>query len=155
MAYRHIFLAVPKGRVICGVEDDIFPLADLEKSCEVMRNTYESIGKGERCQLVKGNSGHQFYPDDVWPVAKKLYHPHLKCRRLRRDTCRHEIRVSYPHPHSRIQPVEPHRSAKSIQNDRILGHIEPGNRGGVSVSDGSEASVISIDVQNAANGDIL
>ena len=66
-------LIAPRPAVIvCGVEDDIFPLAGVEKSYAVMRNTYESIGKGERCRLVKGQGGHQFYPDDAWPVVKEL-----------------------------------------------------------------------------------
>ena len=66
-------LIAPRPAVIvCGVEDDIFPLAGVEKSYEVMRNTYERIGKGELCRLVKGNVGHQFYPDDAWPVVKEL-----------------------------------------------------------------------------------
>jgi len=66
-------LIAPRPAVIvCGVEDDIFPLVGVEKSYKVMRRTYASIGKEERCQLVKGNGGHQFYPDDAWPVVKKL-----------------------------------------------------------------------------------
>jgi len=37
-----------------------------------MKSGYRSIGKEELCALVKGNGGHQFYPDDAWPIAKML-----------------------------------------------------------------------------------
>lgn len=66
-------LIVPRPVVVvCGVEDNIFPLAGVEKSYETMRNIYQSVGKGELCRLVKGNGGHQFYPDEAWPVVKEL-----------------------------------------------------------------------------------
>jgi dienelactone hydrolase len=58
--------------VVCGVEDKIFPLHGVEKSVSIMKKAYESVGKGELCQLVKGNGGHQFYPDEAWPVVKKI-----------------------------------------------------------------------------------
>ena len=58
--------------VVCGVEDPIFPLKGVEKTFEIIRETYKRIGKEDYCVLVKGNSGHQFYPDDAWPVANKL-----------------------------------------------------------------------------------
>jgi len=58
--------------IVCGVEDRIFPLAGVEKSFEVVQRAYKSIGKENLCHLVKGQGGHQFYPDDAWPVAKKL-----------------------------------------------------------------------------------
>jgi len=58
--------------IVCGMEDKIFPLHGVEKSFETMKNAYRLIGKEQLCKLVKGNGGHQFYPDDAWPVAKSL-----------------------------------------------------------------------------------
>jgi len=58
--------------VVCGVEDKIFPLHGVEKSVNIMKRAYEIVGKGDLCHLVKGNGGHQFYPDDAWPIAKTL-----------------------------------------------------------------------------------
>lgn len=58
--------------VVCGVEDKIFPLHGVEKSVDIMKRAYEAVGKGDLCHLVKGNGGHQFYPDDAWPIAKTL-----------------------------------------------------------------------------------
>ena len=71
-AMGSVLMGRPPAVIVCGMEDDIFPLAGVEKSYAVMRNTYESIDKGERCRLVKGQGGHQFYPDDAWPVVKEL-----------------------------------------------------------------------------------
>lgn len=58
--------------VVCGKEDPIFPLHGVEKSFELIQNTYRQLGKEELCHLVKGDGGHQFYPDDAWPVVHKL-----------------------------------------------------------------------------------
>jgi hypothetical protein len=37
-----------------------------------MKMAYKSVGKEDLCQLVKGKGGHQFYPDDAWPVVKRM-----------------------------------------------------------------------------------
>ena len=60
--------------VVCGIEDNIFPLHGVEASFEVIQKAYRNIGKEHLCHLVKGNGGHQFYPDDVWPIVKQLLH---------------------------------------------------------------------------------
>ena len=58
--------------LVCGEEDPIFPLNGVKESFETIRSGYENMGKPENCRLVIGNGGHQFYPDDAWPVAKEL-----------------------------------------------------------------------------------
>ena len=58
--------------MVCGVEDPIFPLEGVQESFAVMKAAYTSQGKEELCRLVIGNGGHQFYPDDAWPIAKML-----------------------------------------------------------------------------------
>jgi hypothetical protein len=58
--------------VVCGIKDKIFPLHGVEKSFEIIKSAYQKSGKEELCHLVKGDGGHQFYPDDAWPVAKKM-----------------------------------------------------------------------------------
>ncbi len=63
-------IAPRKLIVVCGIEDNIFPIAGVEKSYEIIKNAYDYIGKSEDCKLVKGNGGHQFYPDDAWPVIR-------------------------------------------------------------------------------------
>lgn len=56
--------------VVCGETDPIFPLPGVKKSFAVMQQAYADAGKADLCHLVIGNGGHQFYPDDAWPVAK-------------------------------------------------------------------------------------
>lgn len=58
--------------VVCGVEDPIFPIVGVEETFSLIQNGYAELGKEERCRLVKGAGGHQFYPDDAWPVMYEL-----------------------------------------------------------------------------------
>lgn len=58
--------------LVCGEKDPIFPLEGVKKSFETIKSAYESMEKNGNCHLVIGNGGHQFYPDDAWPVAKEL-----------------------------------------------------------------------------------
>lgn len=58
--------------VVCGEKDPIFPLSGVKKSYEIIKTAYETLDKSDFCRLVIGNGGHQFYPDDAWPVAKEL-----------------------------------------------------------------------------------
>lgn len=66
-------LIAPRPLVlVCGEKDPIFPYQGVIKSFEFIQNAYDAFGKKELCQLVRGNGGHQFYPDDAWPVVHKL-----------------------------------------------------------------------------------
>lgn len=58
--------------VVCGDQDPIFPLHGVKASFELIRNAYRKLGRESLCQLVVGKGGHQFYPDDAWPVVHKL-----------------------------------------------------------------------------------
>ena len=65
-------IAPRKFVLVCGIEDQIFPLKGVEETYKIIESTYKMLGKEELCHLVKGNGGHQFYPDDAWPVVHKL-----------------------------------------------------------------------------------
>lgn len=58
--------------VVCGVKDEIFPLAGVEETFSVIQDGYRQLGKEESCYLVKGSGGHQFYPDGVWPILHRI-----------------------------------------------------------------------------------
>ena len=58
--------------VVCGDEDAYFPLEGVKESFRVIQQGYKDAGKEDRCRLVIGKGGHQFYPEDAWPVAKEL-----------------------------------------------------------------------------------
>ena len=58
--------------IVCGVQDPEFPIWGVEKSYERAREVFVHLGKERDCCLVKGEAGHQFYPDLAWPVVKKM-----------------------------------------------------------------------------------
>jgi dienelactone hydrolase len=58
--------------VVCGERDKIFPVDGVKKTFEIIKKAYKKAGKEDLCHLVIGDGGHQFYPDDAWPVAKKM-----------------------------------------------------------------------------------
>ena len=58
--------------VVCGVKDHIFPLEGVEETFALIQKGYAALGEEEHCRLVKGTEGHQFYPDEAWPVMHEL-----------------------------------------------------------------------------------
>jgi len=58
--------------VVCGEKDPIFPIDGVEESFALIRQGYKELEKEEACYLVRGDGGHQFYPDDAWPIMHKL-----------------------------------------------------------------------------------
>lgn len=65
-------IAPRKLVVVCGRQDPIFPYAGVQKSFSQIRQVYELLGASENCCLAEGAGGHQFYPDEAWPVVQKL-----------------------------------------------------------------------------------
>lgn len=65
-------IAPRKLVVVCGIHDEIFPLHGVEESFGIMERGFKALGKEGDCRLVKGDGGHQFYPDDAWPVVKEM-----------------------------------------------------------------------------------
>lgn len=59
--------------VVCGTEDGLFPVHGVEKSYEIIQSAYHAAGKDENCWLIKGKGGHQFFPEDVWPLVNQLF----------------------------------------------------------------------------------
>ena len=58
--------------IVCGEEDPIFPLAGVVETFERIKMAYKQFGNEELCHLIVGKGGHQFYPDDAWPVIHEL-----------------------------------------------------------------------------------
>lgn len=65
-------IAPRKLVIVSGVKDPIFPIGAAEESFEITKKLYKAAGAEELCFHVKGSEGHQFYPDDAWPVVHKL-----------------------------------------------------------------------------------
>ncbi len=65
-------IAPKKLVVVCGKEDVIFPVEGVKKSFDIIKSAYASIGKEDTCHLVIGEGGHQFYPDEAWPIMHSM-----------------------------------------------------------------------------------
>lgn len=58
--------------VVCGKDDPIFPLSGVEKSFKTIKKAFEMVNKADNCKMLIGNGGHQFYPDDAWPIIHNM-----------------------------------------------------------------------------------
>ncbi len=65
MAHRKLVIG-------CGVKDVEFPLWGVEKSYERANAVFTQLGREQYCRLIKGEEGHQFYPELAWPVIREL-----------------------------------------------------------------------------------
>lgn len=66
-------LAAPRKLiVVSGDEDPIFPFSAAEQAYKHIQSAYEAAGVPDRCRLVVGHGGHQYYPDDLWPVVREM-----------------------------------------------------------------------------------
>lgn len=67
-----VMIAPKKLVVLCGREDDIFPLHGVQSSYAVIQRLYQAADTAGSCALVIGDGGHRFYADQAWPVMKQL-----------------------------------------------------------------------------------
>lgn len=67
-----VMIAPKKLVVVCGKDDDIFPLHGVRKSFDVIKGLYAASDVPDNCALVIGHEGHRFYADAAWPVMKGM-----------------------------------------------------------------------------------
>ena len=66
-------MIAPKALVVvCGKDDDIFPLHAVRTTYGIIEELYAAAGAPDHCALVIGHEGHRFYADAAWPVMKRL-----------------------------------------------------------------------------------
>jgi len=58
--------------VVAGLQDNIFPIAEVRKNFDLIQSIYAKAGVADKCRLVVGESGHQFYPQLGWPAFREL-----------------------------------------------------------------------------------
>jgi cephalosporin-C deacetylase-like acetyl esterase len=58
--------------VVAGRQDNIFPLNGVEEAFTTIQQIYAAAGMPENCRLVLGEQGHQFYPEEAWPVFRDM-----------------------------------------------------------------------------------
>jgi len=61
-------IAPRKLLLVCGEKDHIFPLPGVQKSFDIIQQGFAAAGVEQNCQMLIGNAGHQFYPDQAWPI---------------------------------------------------------------------------------------
>lgn len=59
---------------ICGVQDQIFPIAEVRKAFGETKEIYRRMGAEDVCQLYEGQGGHRYYKAGIWDFVRK----HLK-----------------------------------------------------------------------------
>ena len=65
-------LFAPKPVVIvAGKEDEIFPIKAVRKEYKKLQKIYSAAHAENKCSLVVGSEGHQFYADLAWPKMLK------------------------------------------------------------------------------------
>ena len=67
-----VMIAPKKLVVVCGKDDDIFPLPAVRQTFGIIKGLYTASDAPENCALVIGHEGHRFYADAAWPVMKGL-----------------------------------------------------------------------------------
>ena len=67
-----VLIAPKKLVVVCGEQDDIFPLTGVREIYGEIQTLYKAAGTPANCALVVGSGGHRFYANDAWPVMKAL-----------------------------------------------------------------------------------
>lgn len=58
--------------IVAGREDNLARVAGVERGYRHAREIFAAAGVADRIRLVIGEGGHQFYPDQAWPVIDEL-----------------------------------------------------------------------------------
>jgi len=58
--------------IVAGESDTIFPIAGVHEAYGQIREIYSAAGGADRCRLVVGSGGHQFYARESWPNFREL-----------------------------------------------------------------------------------
>ena len=58
--------------IVSGKDDAIFPIDGAKECYEMAKGVFNHIGTGDNVHHVVGNGGHQFYPDETWPIIHEL-----------------------------------------------------------------------------------
>ena len=67
-----VMIAPKKLVLVCGKDDNIFPLHGVKDTFDIIKNMYREFGAEDSCAMVIGDGGHRFYADDSWKVMKLL-----------------------------------------------------------------------------------
>ena len=58
--------------IVAGREDNVARIAGVERGYRQAREIFAAAGVANRVRLVVGEGGHQFYPQEAWPVIGEM-----------------------------------------------------------------------------------
>ncbi len=58
---------------IAGQNDAIFPIAEVHKAYQTLKQIYAVAGAPENCRLYVGDGGHRFYKAGAWPFIREQF----------------------------------------------------------------------------------
>jgi dienelactone hydrolase len=58
---------------VAGRQDEIFPIAAVQRSYDRLREIYRVAGAADRCRLSIGEGGHRYYKKDAWPFMRQYF----------------------------------------------------------------------------------
>lgn len=67
-----VLIAPKKLVIVCGKDDNIFPLNGVNETFDIVKKLYKGAGVPDNCALIVGYAGHRFYANEAWPVMKEL-----------------------------------------------------------------------------------
>ncbi|MFP6778891.1 MAG: hypothetical protein VB916_01240, partial [Alphaproteobacteria bacterium] len=59
--------------IVAGISDHIWPYKFAEKALKVPKIIYNSDKSDNNLVLLKGNKGHTYYPDVIWPKIIDIF----------------------------------------------------------------------------------
>lgn len=60
-------------RVIAGVQDEIFPIAETRRAFAQLQRIYAAAGAAQACSLHEGDGGHRYYSAGAWPFLRAVF----------------------------------------------------------------------------------
>ncbi|RYZ49190.1 MAG: hypothetical protein EOO14_21010 [Chitinophagaceae bacterium] len=60
-------------RMVHGVEDAIYPIAETRKAFAALQEIYSVAGKPGNVELFEGPEGHKYYHEGSWPFIKASF----------------------------------------------------------------------------------
>jgi len=58
--------------LMAGIEDKIFPIHGVKATFAICEKMYAAAGAPDKCTLLVGDAGHQYYPALAWPWMKEV-----------------------------------------------------------------------------------
>ncbi len=58
--------------IVAGKQDNLARFAGVERGFQRAQEIFAAAGVGGNVRLIAGEGGHQFYPDQAWPVIAEL-----------------------------------------------------------------------------------